>query len=31
VLASKDGRTFFTDDYQEFLDQRDRSRAEGVF
>ncbi len=31
VLASKDGRTFFTADYQEFLDQRDKSRAEGVF
>ncbi len=31
VLASKDGRHFFTDDYQEFLDQRDKSRAEGVF
>jgi len=31
VLADKDGRTFFTDDYQAFLDQRDKSRAEGVF
>jgi UPF0755 protein len=31
VLASKDGTTFFTDDYQAFLDQRDKSRAEGVF
>ena len=31
VLASKDGTTFFTADYQEFLDQRDKSRAEGVF
>jgi UPF0755 protein len=31
VLASKDGTTFFTDDYQQFLDQRDKSRAEGVF
>ena len=31
VLASKDGRHFFTDDYQEFLDQRDKSRAEGIF
>ena len=31
VLATKDGRTFFTSDYQEFLDQRDKSRAEGVF
>ena len=31
VLADKEGRTFFTNDYQEFLDQRDRSRAEGVF
>ena len=31
VLASKDGTTFFTNDYQAFLDQRDKSRAEGVF
>jgi len=31
VLASKDGTSFFTNDYQEFLDQRDKSRAEGVF
>ena len=31
VLADKEGRTFFTDDYQAFLDQRDKSRAEGVF
>ena len=31
VLADKEGRTFFTNDYQEFLDQRDKSRAEGVF
>ena len=31
VLADKQGRTFFTSDYQEFLDQRDKSRAEGVF
>ena len=31
VLATKEGETFFTDDYQEFLDQRDKSRAEGVF
>ncbi len=31
VLATKEGRTFFTNDYQEFLRQRDKSRAEGVF
>ena len=31
VLATAEGRSFFTSDYQEFLDQRDRSRAEGVF
>lgn len=31
VLASKEGRTFFTDDYNAFLRQRDKSRAEGVF
>ena len=31
VLADKDGTTFFTNDYQEFLEQRDKSRAEGVF
>ena len=31
VLATEDGRSFFTSDYQEFLDQRDKSRAEGLF
>jgi UPF0755 protein len=31
VLADRDGRSFFTNDYQEFLDQRDKSRAEGIF
>ena len=31
VLASKDGRSFFTNDYNAFLRQRDKSRAEGVF
>jgi UPF0755 protein len=31
VLATKEGRSFFTDDYQAFLDQRDKSREEGVF
>ena len=31
VLATAEGRTFFTNDYQEFLDQRDQSRAEGIF
>jgi len=31
VLATKQGRSFFTNDYQAFLDQRDKSRAEGVF
>ena len=31
VLATKEGRSFFTNDYQEFLRQRDKSRAEGVF
>lgn len=31
VLATEEGRSFFTNDYQEFLRQRDRSRAEGVF
>ncbi|MCW2614555.1 MAG: putative periplasmic solute-binding protein [Frankiales bacterium] len=31
VLATKEGRSFFTSDYQAFLDQRDKSRAEGVF
>ena len=31
VLATADGRSFFTNDYNEFLRQRDKSRAEGVF
>lgn len=31
VLASKDGTTFFTADYQEFLDQKQKSQDEGVF
>ena len=31
VLATKEGRTFFTNDYNAFLRQRDKSRAEGVF
>ena len=31
VLATKEGRSFFTNDYNEFLRQRDKSRAEGVF
>ncbi len=31
VLATKDGKTFFTADYDAFLKQRDKSRAEGVF
>lgn len=31
VLATKDGRSFFTNDYNAFLRQRDKSRAEGVF
>ncbi len=31
VLADKEGRTFFTADYNAFLRQRDKSRAEGVF
>jgi UPF0755 protein len=31
VLADKEGRTFFTNDYNAFLRQRDKSRAEGVF
>lgn len=31
VLATQDGRSFFTDDYQAFLDQRDKSREEGIF
>jgi UPF0755 protein len=31
VLATADGRTFFTNDYDEFLAQRDKSRREGIF
>ncbi len=31
VLASAEGRTFFTADYNAFLRQRDTSRAEGIF
>jgi UPF0755 protein len=31
VLASEDGRHFFTNDYDEFIAQRDKSRAEGLF
>ncbi|MCY7365160.1 MAG: endolytic transglycosylase MltG [Frankiaceae bacterium] len=31
VLATEDGRSFFTSDYNEFLRQRDKSRAEGIF
>jgi UPF0755 protein len=31
VLATKDGRSFFTEDFDAFLRQRDKSRAEGVF
>ncbi|MEX2289887.1 MAG: endolytic transglycosylase MltG [Mycobacteriales bacterium] len=31
VLATAEGRTFFTDDYNAFLRQRDKSRAEGIF
>ncbi len=31
VLATKDGRSFFTADYDEFINQRDKSRAEGIF
>ena len=31
VLASEDGSHFFTDDYDEFIAQRDQSRAEGLF
>lgn len=31
VLASEDGSHFFTDDYDEFIAQRDKSRAEGLF
>jgi UPF0755 protein len=31
VLASEDGSHFFTDDYDEFIRQRDESRAQGLF
>ena len=31
VLATEEGRTFFTGDYQAFLRQKDKSIAEGVF
>ncbi|MCW2679021.1 MAG: putative periplasmic solute-binding protein [Frankiales bacterium] len=31
VLETKEGRSFFTNDYNAFLRQRDKSRAEGVF
>lgn len=31
VLATEDGRSLFTSDYNEFLRQRDKSRAEGIF
>jgi UPF0755 protein len=31
VLATKEGRTFFTEDYNAFLRQKDKSIAEGVF
>ena len=31
VLATEDGHSLFTADYQEFLRQRDTSRAEGIF
>ncbi len=31
VLATKEGRTFFTNSNDAFLRQRDKSRAEGVF
>jgi UPF0755 protein len=31
VLATKDGRSLFTSDYNAFLRQRDKSRAEGIF
>lgn len=31
VLASKDGRQLFTSNYQEFLRQKAKSQAEGVF
>ena len=31
VLATEEGRTFFTGDYQAFLRQKEKSIAEGVF
>ena len=31
VLATAEGRSFFTNDYNAFLRQRDKSRAEGIF
>ena len=31
VLATSDGRSFFTNDYDAFLRQRDTSREEGIF
>jgi UPF0755 protein len=31
VLATPEGRSFFTNDYNAFLRQRDKSRAEGIF
>ncbi len=31
VLATKEGRTFFTNSNEAFLRQRDKSRAEGIF
>jgi len=31
VLATREGRSFFTNDYDAFLRQRDKSRAEGIF
>ena len=31
VLANKDGTQLFTSDYQEFLRQKAKSQAEGIF
>jgi UPF0755 protein len=31
VLADRDGRHLFTSDYQEFLDQKNKSQREGIF
>jgi UPF0755 protein len=31
VLATEEGRTFFTDDYNAFLRQKEKSQQEGVF